>query len=149
MIVTRHQSTERNTPVNTELDLELATAIVSLAVTKSRELGVKMNVAVVDAGGNLVVFARMDGAWLGSVDIAIRKAKTAVMFDAPTAALGALSQPGGSLYGIEHTNGGLVTFGGGLEIRDEDGTLLGAIGVSGSTVENDVAVATYALSRLN
>jgi len=135
--------------VNTDLDLELATAIVSLAVTKSRELGVKMNVAVVDAGGNLVVFARMDGAWLGSVDIAIRKAKTAVMFDAPTAALGALSQPGGSLYGIEHTNGGLVTFGGGLEIRDEDGTLLGAIGVSGSTVENDVAVATYALSRLN
>ena len=76
-----------------------------------------MNVAVVDAGANLKAFARMDGAWLGSIDIAIKKAKTARYFDMETGDVGEMSQPGGSLYGIERTNDGLVTFPGGIPIK--------------------------------
>ena len=109
---------------------------------KSAELGLAMNVAVVDAGANLKAFARMDGAWLGSIDIAIRKARTARYFDMPTGDLGRLSQPGGALFNIEHSNGGLITFPGGLPLRDGSGAVIGAIGVSGSTVEDDHAVAT-------
>ncbi len=100
-----------------------------------------MDVAVVDAGGNLKAFVRMDGAWLGSIDIAQRKARTARFFNLPTGELGALSQPGGPLYGIEVSNGGLITFPGGLPLTTADGTVVGAIGVSGSTVEDDHAVA--------
>ena len=83
----------------------------------------------------------MDAAWVGSIDIAIKKAKTAVFFGMPTGLIGKLSQPGGSLYGIEHSNEGLITFPGGLPIVDKEGVLIGAIGVSGSSVENDHAVA--------
>ena len=83
----------------------------------------------------------MDGAWLGSVDISIKKAKTATYFDMPSSEIGKLSQPGGPLYNIEHSNGGLITFPGGLPIHDTDGVLIGGIGVSGSTVENDFQVA--------
>ena len=100
-----------------------------------------MNIAVVDAGANLTAFIRMDDAWLGSLDISIKKAKTARFFDMPTGVIGSLSQPGGSLYNIEHSNGGLITFPGGIPIKDESGTIIGAIGVSGSTVEDDHAVA--------
>ena len=83
----------------------------------------------------------MDGAWLGSIDIAQKKAKTARWFDMPTGAIGGLSQPGGSLYNIEHSNGGLITFPGGLPLKNSGGDVIGAIGVSGSTVEDDHAVA--------
>ena len=100
-----------------------------------------MNIAVVNAGDDLKAFARMNGAWLGSIDIAIRKARTARFFDMNTGEVGKLSQPGGSLFGIEHSNGGLITFPGGVPIRDKSGTVIGAIGVSGSVVENDHAVA--------
>jgi uncharacterized protein GlcG (DUF336 family) len=86
----------------------------------------------------LKAFARMDGAWLGSVDISIRKARTARFFDMYTGEIGKLSQPGGSLFGIEHSNGGLITFPGGVPIRNKGGAV---IGVSGSAVENDHAVA--------
>jgi uncharacterized protein GlcG (DUF336 family) len=100
-----------------------------------------MDICVVDAGGNLKAFARMDGAWLGSIDISIKKAKTARYFDMPTGNIGKLSQPGQPLYGIEHSNGGLITFPGGVPIKNGQGTVIGAIGVSGSTVENDHTVA--------
>jgi uncharacterized protein GlcG (DUF336 family) len=83
----------------------------------------------------------MDGAWIGSIDISIKKAKTARFFDMNTGEIGKLSQPGGPLYGIEHSNGGLITFPGGVPIKNQQGTVIGAIGVSGSTVENDHAVA--------
>jgi uncharacterized protein GlcG (DUF336 family) len=83
----------------------------------------------------------MDDAWVGSIDIAIKKAKTAVFFGMPTGEIGKLSQPGGPLYGIEHSNDGLITFPGGLPIVDSEGVLIGAIGVSGSSVENDHIVA--------
>ncbi len=129
-----------------EITLEQARAVVDTALGRAREMGLKMNIAVVDAGTNLKAFARMDGAWLGSIDIAMRKARTARFFDMPTGELGKLSQPGGSLYNIEHSNGGLITFPGGLLLKNSAGEIVGAIGVSGSTVENDHAVATAGAS---
>ena len=92
------------------MNQEKATIAMEAAIAESEILGVKMNVAIVDAGGNLVAFKRMDGAWLGSIDIAMKKAKTSVFFDWPCGNLGTLSQPGGPLFGIEHSNQGLITF---------------------------------------
>jgi uncharacterized protein GlcG (DUF336 family) len=92
------------------MNQEKATIAMKAAIAESEKLGVKMNVSIVDAGGNLVAFKRMDGAWLGSIDIAMKKAKTAVFFDMPCGNLGTLSQPGGPLFGIEHSNQGLITF---------------------------------------
>ena len=123
------------------ITLAQAQAAIEAAKQKAQELNLKMNIALVDAGANLVAFARMDGAWLGSVDIAVKKARTARFFDMPTGNLGQASQPGGPLYNIEHSNGGLITFPGGIPIKDANGEVIGAIGVSGSTVENDHTVA--------
>jgi|SRR3954447_6706372 uncharacterized protein GlcG (DUF336 family) len=118
-----------------------ARSVLDNAIRKAEEIDTLMNVAVVDAGGNLKTFQRMDGAWLGSIDIAIRKARTARYFDMPSGDIGALSQPGGPLFNIEVSNGGLITFPGGIPLRDGAGNVVGAIGVSGSTVENDHTVA--------
>lgn len=123
------------------ITLEQAEAAVKAAKEKAKELDTLMNIAVIDDGVNLTAFARMDGAWLGSIDIAIKKAKTARFFNMNTGNIGALSQPGGSLYNIEHSNNGLITFPGGVLIKNDKGDIIGAIGVSGSTVENDHAVA--------
>ncbi len=120
---------------------EQATRLVEAAEKKAREIKTQMCIAVVDSGANLKAFVRMDDAWVGSIDIAIKKAKTACFFGMPTGQIGKLSQPGGSLYGIEHSNEGLITFPGGLPIVDKDGVLIGAVGVSGSSVENDHKVA--------
>ncbi len=124
-----------------QLNLQQAQSAVNAALAKSKELNVKMNIAVVDAGANLMAFARMDGAWLGSADIAEKKARTSRFFDMNTGEIGKLSQPGGALYNIEHSNGGLITFPGGVPITSANGDVIGAIGVSGDTVENDHAVA--------
>ena len=124
------------------ITLEQARKVVDAAIQKSNELGVKMNIAVVDAGTNLVAFNKMDDAWLGSIDISQKKARTARYFNMDTGAIGQLSQPGGSLYNIEHSNGGLITFPGGVVIKDGSGAIIGAVGVSGSTVEDDHAVAS-------
>jgi len=126
-----------------------AEAALAAAVEKSKKLGVKMNIAVVDNGANLVGFYRMDGAWLGSVDIAMKKAKTAVYFQMDTDIIGSLSQPGGSLFGIEHSNQGLITFPGGVPLVNKDGRQVGGVGVSGSTVEDDKAVAQAAAAVLS
>lgn len=131
-----------------DLSLDQAQVVLAAAITSAEEQGTLMDIAVVDAGGNLKAFARMDGAWLGSVDIATKKALTARFFDLPTEALGELSQPGGPLYGIEVSNGGLITFPGGLPLKAADGTVIGAIGVSGSTVEDDRAVAAAGAAAL-
>ena len=118
-----------------------ARAAVDAAKAKAADLNVKMNIAIVDAGANLKAFLRMDNAWLGSIDIAIKKAKTARFFDMPTGEIGKLSQPGGSLSNIEHSNTGLISFPGGVPIKNGSGEIIGAIGVSGDTVENDHTVA--------
>jgi uncharacterized protein GlcG (DUF336 family) len=124
-----------------ELTLTQAQQALAAALAKARDLGVKMNVAIVDAGANLKAFARMDGAWLGSIDIAVKKARTARFFDMNTGEIGKLSQPGGPLFNIEHSNGGLITFPGGVPLRSAGMEIVGAIGVSGDTVDNDHAVA--------
>ncbi len=90
----------------------------------------------------------MNGAWLGSLDISIKKAKTARFFDMNTGVIGELSQPGGSLFNIEHSNNGLITFPGGIPVKDDNGNVIGAIGVSGSSVENDHAVAEAGASAI-
>jgi uncharacterized protein GlcG (DUF336 family) len=124
------------------ITLEQAQKAIEAALEKSKELGVKMNIAVMDSGVNLVAFAKMDDAWLGSIDIAQKKAKTARFFNMNSGEIGKLSQPGQPLYNIEHSNNGLITFPGGVLIKDSSGTVIGSIGVSGSTVDNDHEVAT-------
>lgn len=122
--------------MESRLSLEVANAIVAEAICAAHNRGCRMNIAVVDGGGHLIAFARMDGAWKGSVDIAIKKARTAALFAMNTAVLDPLVRDGGSLHGIEHSNDGLICFPGGVVLPCG-----GAIGVSGDSVENDHAVA--------
>lgn len=131
--------------MNREITLEVAETMIQAAKRKAEELKFQADIAVVDASGHLKAFARMDDAWLGSIDIAIRKARTARYFDMETATIGTMSQPGQPLYGVEHSNGGLITFGGGFPLKDTNGKTIGGIGVSGSTVDNDVKVAEAAV----
>lgn len=124
-----------------ELTLDEAKKVVAGAEAKAKQIGVQMNIAVVDVGGNLVAFERMDKAWLGSINIAINKAFTAVAFNMTTEALGKESQPGKSLFGIQATNRGkLVIFGGGIPLK-KGSELVGAVGVSGGAVPQDIEVA--------
>lgn len=131
------------------LTLKNAETAISAAKTKAKELGTLMNIAIVDAGANLIAFAHMDNAWLGSIDIAQKKARTARFFNMPTGDIGKLSQPGGALYNIEHSNGGLITFPGGIPIKNAQGNVIGAIGVSGDSVQNDHLVAQAGVDAVN
>ncbi len=123
------------------ITLEMAEQAIVAAKQKAEEIKVPMNIAIVDRGGNLVAFVRMNKAWLGSKDIAIKKAQTANYFDMNSEDLGKLSQPGEPLYGIEISNDGLISFGGGIILKDKDGNIIGAIGVSGGVVKQDIKVA--------
>lgn len=125
-----------------------AEAIVEAAIVRADEVGAKMNIAILDAGANLKAFVRMDGALLGSIDVAMKKARTAILFQMQSADLGQDTQPGGTLYSAQLSNGGLITFPGGVPLRAADGSIIGSIGVSGSTVENDLAVAEAGASVL-
>lgn len=126
--------------------LEAANRLTVAAEEKATELGVAMNIAVVDAGANLVSFHRMDGGWLGSIDIAINKAYTARAFDMSTEELGEMAQSGEPLFGIQATNDvRIVIFAGGVPLSEED-NVVGAIGVSGGTPDQDQAVAEAAAS---
>jgi len=131
--------------MNHEITLEVAERMIHAAKSKAEELKILEDIAVVDASGNLKAFVRMDGAWLRSIDKAIRKARTARYFDMETAEIGKMSQPGQPLFGVEHSNGGLITFGGGIPLKDTDGMVIGAVGVSGSSVDNDAKVAKAAV----
>jgi uncharacterized protein GlcG (DUF336 family) len=132
----------------TDITLEQAQAVIEAARQKAEEQGTLMDIAVVDAGANLKAFIRMDNAYLGSIDISIKKAKTARLFNMPTGDLGELSQPGAALYNIEFSNDGLITFPGGLPLENSDGVIIGAIGVSGSSVEDDQEVALAGAAAL-
>ncbi len=123
------------------LTLERAYQVIMAARQKAEEIGVLMNIALVDEGNNLLAFARMPGAWLGSVDIAQGKAYSARAFDMPTKELGKASQPGEPLFGIHASNHGkIIIFAGGIPLT-ENGKVVGAIGVSGGSVEQDQEVA--------
>jgi uncharacterized protein GlcG (DUF336 family) len=130
------------------MNITLSQAEAVIAAAKATELNTKMDICIVDAGANLTAFARMDGAWLGSIDISWKKAKTAAFFTMNTADLSGLVQPDKPLYNIEHSNGGLITFPGGVIIKNGEGTIIGAVGVSGSTVEDDHAVALAGASAI-
>lgn len=124
-----------------DVSTEQALNSLQAAKKKAEEMNVLVNIAVVDAGANLKSFVRMDNSYLGSIDVAIKKAKTARYFDIDTGKLGELTQPGGIIYNIEHSNNGLITFPGGVPIKNKDGKIIGAIGVSGGTIEEDRIIA--------
>lgn len=121
--------------------LQDARKIIAAAEKKAEEIGQPMNIAVADAGGNLVAHVRMDGAWLGSVDISIKKAFTSRAFDISTKDLATHSQSGGQFFGIHASNDGkIMIFAGGVPLK-KDGKVVGAIGVSGGSGDQDHAVA--------
>lgn len=131
-----------------DITLDQAMAVLEVARQKAEAQGTLMDIAIVDAGANLKAFIRMDDAFLGSIDISIKKAKTARFFNMPTGDLGKLAQPGQPLYHIEFSNDGLITFAGGLPLKNKAGVIVGAIGVSGSSVENDHEVASAGAEAL-
>ena len=132
-----------------ELSQAISDAAISAARAKSDVIGVPMNVAVLDSGAHLKGFLRMDGALVGSIDIALRKAKTAALFGMNTEAVGEFCKPGGTSPGLDATNGGLVVFAGGIPLRDGEGRLVGAVGVSGGSVAQDYQVAEAASIALD
>jgi len=124
--------------------LEDAKRVIAAGEDAAREIGQPMNIAVVDAGGNLIAHERMDGAWLGSIDISINKAFTARAFDLPTEALAPNAQPNSQFYGIHASNQGRVMiFAGGMPLV-HNGEVVGAVGVSGGDGKQDQAVAEAA-----
>jgi uncharacterized protein GlcG (DUF336 family) len=123
------------------LSLQDAKRMLAAGEAKAEQIGIPYNIAVVDVGGHLVAFSRQDGALIGSIDLAIHKAFTARACDISTGDLAELAQPGKPLYGIQASNDGkIIIFGGGLPIRRK-GVVIGAIGASAGTVEQDIAVA--------
>ena len=130
------------------ITLEEAQRIISAAEEKARQMGQPMNIAVMDAGRNLVAFHRMDGAWVASTDIAIDKAFTSAGRGLTTRKIGEMAQPGQPLFGINTTNGGrIVIFAGGVPLTRGD-EVIGAIGVSGGTVDEDEEVAEAGVAAL-
>jgi uncharacterized protein GlcG (DUF336 family) len=126
---------------NDTITLEDARRVITGAEKRAADIGQPQNIAVVDSGGNLVAHARMDGAWIGSVDISINKAWTARAFEMETKALKENSQSGGPLFGIHASNGGRVMiFAGGIPLT-RDGQVVGAVGVSGGDADQDQTVA--------
>src|ERR1700741_1973112 len=123
------------------MNLALARSVIAAAEKKASEIGQPMNIAVVDEGGNLVTHARMDGAWIGSIDISINKAFTSRAFDITTKDLATHSQSGGQFFGIHASNHGkIMIFAGGIPLK-RGGKVVGAIGVSGGSGDQDHAVA--------
>jgi uncharacterized protein GlcG (DUF336 family) len=128
------------------LTLADARVIIAAGEKKAQELGIPYNIAVVDAGGGLIAHARMDGAWLGSIDISIHKAWTARAFDMSTQDLSSMAQSGKPLFGIQNTNHEkVVIFGGGAPVKDGE-NVIGAVGASGGTVDQDLKVAEAAVA---
>jgi uncharacterized protein GlcG (DUF336 family) len=124
-----------------QLTSHQAHAVMAGAESKAREMGLPVVIAVLDAGAHLKALERMDGAVLASIDIAMRKASTAVLFQANSEAVWEYCKPGAPAPGLELTNGGLAPFGGGIPLKGPDGEIIGALGISGGTVAQDVEVA--------
>jgi uncharacterized protein GlcG (DUF336 family) len=130
------------------IQLTDARRIIAVASKKAEEIGQPMNIAVVDAGGNLLAFERMENAWIGSIDIAQKKAYTSRAFDITTKDLATHSQSGDQFFGIHASNGGkIMIFAGGIPLK-QDGVVVGAIGVSGGSGDQDHAVAEAGATAL-
>jgi uncharacterized protein GlcG (DUF336 family) len=127
--------------ITNDISHEEAFTAILAAKKEAEKSKVVVNIAIVDAGANLKGFIRMDESFLGSIDVAIKKAKTARFFNIDTGKLGELTQPGVIIYNIELSNDGLITFPGGVPIKNKKGKIIGAIGVSGGTIEQDRAIA--------
>lgn len=123
-----------------------ADAAIAAARQAAERIGVPMNIAIFDGGANLKAAVRMDGALLGSLDVALGKAKTAALFGINSEVIGELSKAGGPAPGLELTNGGLVGFAGGIPIKDASGAVIGAVGISGGHVHQDYEVAQAAVA---
>jgi len=132
-----------------KLTEEIAQAAIAAARRAASEIGVPMNIAVLDDGAHLKAFSRMDGALLGSIDIALAKAKTSALFGMTSEAVGEFCKPGGPSPGLELTNGTLVVFAGGVPIWGRNRTLIGAVGISGGAVEQDRQVAQAAADAVH
>ncbi len=131
------------------IGLNQAEALVKAAKEKASEIGIAVAVVIVDEGGHLKAFARMDGSWLGATDVAMKKARTSVLFPMETQQIWEVAKPDAQAHGLELTNDGLVTFAGGIPLKARDGQLLGAIGVSGGQVAQDYDVARAGFSAFN
>lgn len=129
-----------------QLSLEVAQQLVEQASIKAADLGIKVCVAVVDDGAHLTSFQRMNGAFKGSIDVAIKKAKTSALFPFPTDGFGAAIRDK-NLTGMELSNGGLTGFAGGLPLKQGE-VQIGAIGISGGTAEQDLEIADFAANKL-
>lgn len=130
-----------------DLTLDEAQKAISAGMRTAKKIEQPMNIAVVDSGGHLITHVRMDGAIKASIDISIRKARTSILMNLPTAALADATQPGAELYGLELTSGGMVSFGGGIPVV-RDGRTVGAVGVSAGSVAQDVQVAEAVAAKL-
>ena len=130
------------------ITLDHAENMITAAKVKAADIGIAVSVVVLDFAGHLKAFSRMDGAWLGSIDVAVKKAKTSVLFEAETQAVWEVCKPGAQAHGLELTNDGLVTFAGGMPLKAADGSLIGAIGVSGGQVAQDYEVAAAGAAAL-
>jgi uncharacterized protein GlcG (DUF336 family) len=132
-----------------QITTEQAERILKASIEKAHELGISVCIAILDSGGHLKTFHRMDGAWLGVIDVAIKKARTSALFEMETQVLDNYSKAGADAHGIELSNGHLITFAGGIPLKHVDGQIIGSIGVSGGQVAQDYAVAQSGQSALH
>jgi uncharacterized protein GlcG (DUF336 family) len=131
-----------------QITAEQARSIIAAGETRAHAIGIRVNIAVLDAGAHLKAFSRMDGAVLGSIDVALAKARTSVLFQATSEAVWDYCKPGAPAPGLERSNGGLVTFAGGIPLFGADNTMIGAVGVSGGAVAQDLEIAQAAADAL-
>ncbi|WP_342628479.1 heme-binding protein [Nguyenibacter vanlangensis] len=130
------------------MNSELATSLIATATAEATKGGVAVCITILDAAAHLVAFHRMDGANIGPIEVSQKKARTAALFQTDSLQLGQAAQPGGPIYTLENTNGGLISFGGGVVLRDRAGTVIGAIGIGGAPVEVDEIIAQAAAATL-
>lgn len=125
-----------------------AKQVIAAGEAHAAALGIPVVIAVVDAGVHLKAFSRMDGAVLGSIDIALKKARTSALFQVNSEAVWEYCKPGAPAHALELTNDGLAPFGGGALLRNADGEVLGAVGASGAAVAQDAEIAAAAAAVL-
>lgn len=130
------------------ISTEQARRVIAAGEARASDIGVPVNIAVLDAAAHLKAFSRMDGAVLGSIDVAMGKARTAALFQIRSDAVWDYCKPGAPAPGLDRSNGGLMTFAGGIPLMDADGTMIGAVGVSGGAPSQDLEIAEAALAAL-
>ncbi|MFD1330406.1 heme-binding protein [Methylopila musalis] len=130
------------------MNIATAQSLIAVAGAEAEKGGFSVAVWILDAAAYPVAFARLDGVALGPIEVSQKKARTAALFQTDSLRLGQAAQPGGAIYTLEHTHGGLISFGGGVVLRDKAGAVIGAIGVAGATVEADEAIAQTAAASL-